>query len=101
MKSQTFGPWLRSLRRDAKVSLRSAADTCSLSFAYLSKVETGELPPPSSHALGRLGLLTGQSTLKMHLEAGKVPPALKSAFEHGLISEEKYCRIMQIVEGQL
>jgi hypothetical protein len=34
----------------------------------------------------------------MHLEAGKVPPSLKSAFEEGLVSEEQYAQIMRIIE---
>jgi hypothetical protein len=48
--------------------------------------------------LRKLARLTGQSELRMHLEAGKVPPAIKSAFEEGLVSEAQYARIMQIIE---
>jgi transcriptional regulator with XRE-family HTH domain len=43
-----FGDALREKRRVAGVSQRELADRVNVDFSYISKVETGRLPPPSA-----------------------------------------------------
>lgn len=76
------------------------AQALGISHAYLSKIEAGVLPAPSTDTLWKMGVLLGVSTVTMHLEAGKVPPCLKSAFENGIVSEAEYYRIMESITGR-
>lgn len=50
----TFGTRIRDLRKQKGFSLRRLADEVRIDFTYLSKVETGRIPPPSEEAIARL-----------------------------------------------
>ncbi len=96
-KAQTFGPWLRAHRVDQRISLRKLASRCGVTFSYLSKVETGHLPPPSPETLALIGAQIGMSPSRMYLEAGIVPPHVKEAFRRG-VSIEVYEQVLRLLE---
>ena len=42
-----FGERLRELRKQRGISQRALADMVGIDFTYVSKIETGDTPPPS------------------------------------------------------
>lgn len=54
MGKKPFGWWLRRWRNEARMGLRELAYKSNMSFTYLSKIERGELSPPSEHKLRQL-----------------------------------------------
>ena len=96
-KKATFGAWLRKSRHEKKKSLRSLAEQSGITFSYLSKIETGHLPPPSDESLENLADALGVDRVDAYLEAGKVPPALAVAFEQGLVSKGLYRRLSWLI----
>ncbi len=49
--AQEFGPALRARRRAAGLSQRTVAARTGLDFTYISKLETGRLPPPAADTI--------------------------------------------------
>jgi transcriptional regulator with XRE-family HTH domain len=97
VREKTFGPWLRERRKEAGMSLRELAKQANISFSYLSKVETVELPPPSTETLDALGAAMCIDSLTMHLQAGKVTPFILGAFSVG-ISPAAYQRVFCVLQ---
>ena len=97
MKPDTFGAWLRQRRKERDISLRRMAELVGVSFSYLSKVETGDMPPPGAETLALLGAQLGVSPSRMYLEAGIVPPHVKEAFRRG-VSIEVYGQVLRLLE---
>lgn len=50
----TFGERLREARRAAGINIHKFADTLGVDFTYVSKIETGAMPPPSEDVLLRI-----------------------------------------------
>ena len=46
-----FGNRLRDLRRTAGLTLRELAVRINVDFSYISKLENGQLPPPSEQVI--------------------------------------------------
>jgi transcriptional regulator with XRE-family HTH domain len=70
---QKFGKKLRQLRKARDLSLRELARKAGVSFTYLSKLESGQLPPPSESAVARLaGALSTDRDELLQL-SGRVP----------------------------
>jgi transcriptional regulator with XRE-family HTH domain len=72
----TFGERLRQLRRAQHVNQRTLAARVGIDFTYLSKVETGAMPPPSADTIVRLADALGADPDALLLLAGKVPQDL-------------------------
>jgi len=51
---QSFGVQLRELRKSAGLTLRQLAEKVNVNFTYLSKIESGALPPPSEKVIRHL-----------------------------------------------
>jgi transcriptional regulator with XRE-family HTH domain len=96
VKPEAFGAWFRERRREKGISLRCLATACKISFSYLSKVETGDMSPPSAETLALLGAQIGVSPSRMYLEAGIVPPHVKEAFKRG-VSIETYEQLLALL----
>ena len=61
MGAHTFGERLREARRAAGFNIHDFADLIGVDFTYVSKIETGVMPPPSEETLLRIaetGVLT-------------------------------------------
>jgi HTH-type transcriptional regulator, competence development regulator len=79
--SPEFGQRIRELREAKRktnpaFSLRRFAEAICVSATFLSKVETGESPPPSADKIKRMAELLGANADELLALAGKVDPVL-------------------------
>src|SRR5260370_28719666 len=75
----TFGQRLRELRQSKGMTVRGLAEATSLSFSYLSKVETGKVPyTPAVDKIRAIADVLGVNVLELLQAADKVPPELGS-----------------------
>ena len=79
----TFGSYVRSTRedlraRDKRFSLRQVAQRIGVEPAYLSKIERGDVAPPSEHTIRRLAADLGQDPDVLLAMAGKVSSDLQA-----------------------
>ncbi|SDB57759.1 helix-turn-helix domain-containing protein [Bauldia litoralis] len=76
-----FGPWIRSRREEAGISLKEFSRSIDISPAYWSRIERGlELAPKNSliiAACERLGLATDRA----FIEAARLPPDMQGDLE--------------------
>lgn len=77
MADSKFGAKLRQLRKKARMSQREVADKVKIDFTYLSKIESGVMPPPSEEKIRRLAKVLGCDEYELITLAGKVPIDLK------------------------
>jgi transcriptional regulator with XRE-family HTH domain len=66
-----FGSYVRELRKQKDLSLRQLAEDAGIDFAYLSKVETNKIPPPSEKAITRLASALGADVDELLALGGK------------------------------
>lgn len=66
----------KHLRTDDHFTLRQFARTIGVSPTYLSKVETGDFPPPSEERIISIANALGEDPDKLLSLAGKVSPDL-------------------------
>jgi transcriptional regulator with XRE-family HTH domain len=75
MKETTaFGARLRALRRSAGVAQRDLAQRVGVHFTYLSKIESGAMPPPASATIARLAAALGADADELCAVARKPGP---------------------------
>ena len=75
---KVFGSRLRELRKQRLMTQKQLADKVSLNFTYLSKVETGTLPPPSEDTIRKLAKALGADEDQLVILAKKVPKELRA-----------------------
>ncbi len=78
-----FGPTIRAIRErlredDRRYSVRQVAGRVGVEPAYLSKIERGEVPPPSEATTVRLARELGEDPDVMLALAGKVSADLQA-----------------------
>ena len=73
---QSFGERVRELRKAQGMTQRSLAQGIGIDFTYLSKIETGSLPPPSEAAIGRIAEVLKADYDELLGVARKVPSDL-------------------------
>lgn len=71
-----FGHELRVVRKQRCISLRRCAELAGISPIYLSRIETGDMPPPSEETIYRLAAVLLVDRDAMMLLAGKLPSDL-------------------------
>jgi HTH-type transcriptional regulator, competence development regulator len=79
---QGFGDYIRRVREDRELedkrfSLRQVAQRIGVEPAYLSKVERGQVPPPSEATIVRLAADLGEDKDVLLAMAGKVSSDLQ------------------------
>lgn len=74
MIGEEFGPRLRELRRQAGLSQRELAEKIGVNFSYLSKIESGAMPPPSEEVILKLAEALKTDKDELMILAGKIPP---------------------------
>lgn len=89
---QDFGKRLRELRLDRNLTQRELAeavsarlresDQGSFDFTYLSKIENGRLPPPSTTTIMQLAAVLNTNPDELLALGGKAPPDLGDALKH-------------------
>lgn len=82
MTRMTFGGYVREVRerlrkKDARYSVRQVAHRVGIEPAYLSKVERGDVAPPSEETIRRLAGEIGEDPDVLLAMAGKVSTDLK------------------------
>lgn len=73
MPDQEFGARLRELRKQASLSQRELANRVGVNFTYLSKIESGVMPPPSEKVILRLAEALNADKDELLTLAGKIP----------------------------
>jgi len=73
METFEFGTRLRDLRKRAGLSQRGLATKAGIDFSYLSKIESGAMPPPSEKVILRLAEVLNTDKDELLTLAGKVP----------------------------
>ncbi len=80
----TFGSYVREKRealrrRDRSFSVRKLAERLGVQPSYLSKIELGQVGPPSEATTIRLAALLGENPDELLARAGKISSDLKDA----------------------
>ena len=73
MDNSNFGARLRELRKAAGLTLRELAEKVNVNFTYLSKIESGALPPPSEKVIRHLAEVLDYDKDELLALAGIVP----------------------------
>ena len=73
MVTKQFGARLRELREQAGLIQRELADRAGINFTYLSKIESGAMPPPSKKVILRLAEALHADEDELMILAGKIP----------------------------
>ena len=73
MTENEFGLRLRELRKQAGLSQRELAERIGVNFSYLSKIESGVMPPPSEAVIEKLAETLRTDKDEMLILAGKIP----------------------------
>jgi transcriptional regulator with XRE-family HTH domain len=76
MATSKFGIRLRQLRKETGMSQREVANRVNIDFTYLSKIESGVMPPPSEKVIAKLAKVLGADKDELITLAGKVPSDL-------------------------
>ncbi len=74
MEAQKFGARLKQLRKQAGMTQRELADKVGVDFTYLSKIESGAMPPPSEKIILQLAESLNADKDELTILAGKIPP---------------------------
>lgn len=75
----TFGEYVREARAKSEKGLREAARLLRISPSYLSRLEAGELPPPSPDVLRNMAALYGMNWFELLERAKERAPAAMAA----------------------
>lgn len=106
-----FGSRIRQLRREKGLTQRDLASKIGLDFTYLSKIETGALPPPSEAAIARIAGALGSENDYLLAVARKIPTDLPRILQDlpveaailvrrlKDITPTQYAKILAIVDG--
>ena len=69
----SFGSTLREQRRKRKLTLTHLASLSGMSASYLSRIEHGQLPPPSAKIMHRLAMALNVELGALQAAAGLIP----------------------------
>ena len=72
--SKRFGERLRAARKERQFSQRRVASEAGIDHTYLSKIEAGTIPLPSSETIGKLAEAVRVDPDDLFFAAGKIPP---------------------------
>ena len=73
MDANQFGVRLRDLRKKAGLTQRELAEKVGVDFTYLSKIESGAMPPPSEKVIILLAEALNANKDELLFLAGKIP----------------------------
>ena len=76
MEDHEFGARLRELRKQANLTLRELANRAGVNFTYLSKIESGAMPPPSEKVILQLAEILNADKDELISLAGRLPSDL-------------------------
>src|SRR3990172_8289292 len=73
MADKEFGQRLKELRKQSGLSQRELAEKIGVNFSYLSKIESGAMPPPSEAVIEKLAETLKADRDELLILAGKIP----------------------------
>lgn len=88
-----FGKRIRELRKAKGLSQRDLARLVKIDFTYLSKIETGDLPPPSDEVISKLAEHLDVDEQELFLLAKKIPPR----YRREILEDEAVPDILRLV----
>ncbi len=91
-ESKQFGKRLRELRIQALLTQRQLAVRVGVDFSYLSKIETGILPPPSEKVILKLAEVLNADKDELITLAGKIPADIAQLL--------KYQKTLQLLRSE-
>ena len=74
MEEKQFGIRLRELRNKSGMTQRELAQKVGVDFSYLSKIESGAVPPPSPKVISRIAMALKADENELITLAGRIPP---------------------------
>lgn len=77
-----FGSKIREYRKEKGLTQRELAKRAGIDFTYLSKLETGDMPPPSDAIIERIATELEVDADELFLLAQKVPPQYREQILH-------------------
>lgn len=83
-----FGLHLRRLRLDRHVSQRALAEKVGVDFTYISKIEGGQLAPPSEEVIRKIARILNTDEDDLINQAGKVPAEIKITLQNNPLLAE-------------
>jgi HTH-type transcriptional regulator, competence development regulator len=105
----TFGQQLRTLRKERGLNQRDLAAQIDVDFSYISKIENGQMPPPSLQLIQRIAQVLEDDEHTLLNLAGKVPSGIAEAMHNNplltelihllsskRLSDETYRQLLQI-----
>jgi len=76
-----FGQRVRELRSAQSISVRAAAHQAGISPAYLSRIESGKIPPPTSSVIKALAEVLGVEPSVLFELSPAMDPDIKALME--------------------
>jgi len=73
VETREFGAKLRELRKKAGLTQSELAEKVKINFTYISKIESGVMPPPSGKVVLRLAKVLHADKDELMILAGKIP----------------------------
>lgn len=73
-KRMKFGKKIRDLRLGKRMTQRELADEVGIDITYISKLERGQLPPPSERVIRKMAQALECDYEELMLLADKLPP---------------------------
>ena len=99
MAEQSFGEYLRDLRKRAGLSQRELAEAAGIDFTYLSKIENSRVEPPAEQTLRLLAHRVDADPDDLLARARKMPRDLKQLVAQS--SPEKALLLRRIAQTDL
>lgn len=93
----TFGERLHELRKHRRITQRDLAAQTGIDYTYISKIETGNTPPPSAATIHRMAEVLDTDEDELMVLAGKIPAETYRALAAQLANTSPYFFIREDV----
>jgi transcriptional regulator with XRE-family HTH domain len=99
MKAKEFGKYLRTIRKNRKLTIRQLELYSGVSNGYLSQLETGKRGIPSPEILKKLSTPLGVSYEELMLKAGYLDDLTTD--EQKLFKEAHYVEFTEVIKDRI
>lgn len=99
MATREFGTRLRELRKRLGMTQRELAELVSVDFSYLSKIESGVVPPPSQKVISRIAAALEADENELITLAGRIPPDIAQTLRSSRMAQRLVRVSNKIREG--
>jgi transcriptional regulator with XRE-family HTH domain len=99
METKQFGARLRELRKRLGMTQRELAELVGVDFSYLSKIESGVVPPPSQKVISRIAMALKADENELITLAGRIPPDIAQTLKNSRMTQRLVRVSNKIREG--